>query len=90
MVIEGSKAIEGSKRRDDSQGVGDSRGMRDLRMEGDENRKRCADVVREILGKCEGTVVSLDAQIALYVGVACIAKARQVAKAPSGQRKVAT
>jgi hypothetical protein len=71
---ENSKVIEDSKGRGDSQGVGDSRGMMDLRVEGDENRKRCADVVREILGKCEGTVVSLDAQIALYVGVACIAR----------------
>ena len=39
--------------------------------------KRGMDVVREILGTCEGTVVSLDAQIALYVGSEFIAKARQ-------------
>ena len=77
---EKSKVIEDSKGRGDSQGVGDSRGMMDLRVEGDENGKRCADVVREILGTCEGTVVSLDAQIALYVGVACIAKKKKIAR----------
>ena len=77
---ENSEGTGYSKGRDDSQGVGDSRGMMDLRVEGDENRKRCADVVREILGTCEGTVVSLDAQIALYVGVACIAQEKKIAR----------
>jgi hypothetical protein len=80
---ENSEGTGYSKGRDDSQGVGDargvgdSRGMMDLRVEGDENRMICADVVREILGTCEGTVVSLEAQIALYVGSEFIAKARQ-------------
>ena len=68
---------ENTKRTEDS---GCSQDGGNLRVEGDENRKRCADVVREILGTCEGTVVSLDAQIALYVGVACIARKNKIAR----------
>jgi hypothetical protein len=57
----GAGCVNG-KRRVEDDGVNGTRGM---------------DVVREILGTCEGTVVSLEAQIALYVGSEFIAKARQ-------------
>jgi hypothetical protein len=65
-----AKGVFGAKGRDGEKGkrrVGD----------GGVNGTRGMDVVREILGTCEGTVVSLEAQIALYVGSEFIAKARQ-------------
>ena len=77
---ENSNGTENSKGTRDSKGRGASKGRGDSQGVGDGERGGCADVVREILGKCEGTVVSLDAQIALYVGVACIAQEKKIAR----------
>ena len=74
---ENSQEAENSEGTGDSKGRGAFKGRGDSPGVGDGERGGCADVVREILGKCEGTVVSLDAQIALYVGVACITRKKQ-------------
>ena len=78
-----AKGVFGAKGRDRAQGArtakgcGDTTGDASVKEDGGVNEKRGMDVVREILGTCEGTVVSLEAQIALYVGSEFIAKARQ-------------